>query len=59
MAAPASTVKATETGADSPFPLTDRDLWVLSQTDEEYITHDWEDLKNIIGELVWGFELHL
>jgi hypothetical protein len=36
--------------ADSPFPLTDTDRWVLSQTDEEFHLHDWEELKVIIGE---------
>ncbi|KAM5358904.1 hypothetical protein ACJZ2D_014890 [Fusarium nematophilum] len=33
---------------ESPFPLTDVDKWVLSQTDEEFHKHDWQDLKNII-----------
>lgn len=37
--------------ADSPFPLTDTDRWVLSQSDEEFHLHDWEELKVIIGEL--------
>lgn len=37
---------------DSPFPLTDTDRWVLSQTDEEFHLHDWEELKEIIGELL-------
>ncbi|KAF7544607.1 hypothetical protein G7Z17_g9815 [Cylindrodendrum hubeiense] len=35
---------------DSPFPLTEVDKWVLSQTDEEYHLHDWEDLKDIIAK---------
>lgn len=34
---------------ESPFPLTDLDRKVLSQTDEEYVKHDWEDLKRTIG----------
>lgn len=34
---------------DSPFPLTDTDRWVLSQTDEEFHLHDWDGLKEIIG----------
>lgn len=34
---------------DSPFPLTDVDRWVLSQTDEEFKRHDWNELKEIIG----------
>lgn len=35
---------------DAPFPLTDVDKWVLSQTDEEWHSHDWVELKEIIGE---------
>jgi hypothetical protein len=35
---------------DSPFPLTDVDRWVLSQTDEEFKRHDWDELKEIIGK---------
>jgi hypothetical protein len=35
---------------DSPFPLTDTDRWVLSQTDEEFHLHDWDGLKEIIGK---------
>ncbi len=35
---------------NSPFPLTDVDRWVLSQTDEEFHLHDWEELKEIIGK---------
>lgn len=42
-------VKAAE---DSPFPLTDLDRKVLSQTDEEYVKHDWEDLKRVIGVFI-------
>lgn len=34
---------------DAPFPLTDVDRWVLSQTDEEFKYHDWEELREIIG----------
>jgi hypothetical protein len=34
---------------ESPFPLTDIDKWVLSQTDEEFHLHNWEELKEIIG----------
>ncbi|WYZ40051.1 hypothetical protein EsH8_IV_000392 [Colletotrichum jinshuiense] len=33
---------------EAPFPLTDVDKWVLSQTDEEFKKHDWEELKKII-----------
>ncbi|KIH91838.1 hypothetical protein SPBR_01998 [Sporothrix brasiliensis 5110] len=35
-------------GEDHPFPLTDTDRYVLSLTDEQYVKHDWEDLKNVI-----------
>ncbi len=35
---------------ESPFPLTAVDKWILSQTDEEFKLHDWEDLRQIIGE---------
>ncbi|TRX90759.1 hypothetical protein FHL15_008338 [Xylaria flabelliformis] len=35
---------------EAPFPLTEVDKWVLSQTDEEFHYHDWEDLKKIIDE---------
>lgn len=34
----------------SSFPLTDVDRWVLSQTDEEFVSHDWEELKTIVGK---------
>lgn len=34
---------------EASFPLTDVDKWVLSQTDEEFQKHDWEDLKQVIG----------
>jgi hypothetical protein len=34
---------------EAPFPLTAVDKWVLSQTDEEFHKHDWEELKGIIG----------
>lgn len=33
-----------------PFPLTEKDKWILSQTDEEYEYHDWEGLRQIIGK---------
>lgn len=35
--------------AEAPFPLTETDRWVLSQTDQEFKKHDWQDLKQIIG----------
>ncbi len=37
---------------ESPFPLTDVDRWVLSQTDEEFHLQTWDDLKKIIGMTV-------
>ncbi|KAL9622840.1 MAG: hypothetical protein Q9160_002766 [Pyrenula sp. 1 TL-2023] len=33
-----------------PFPLTDIDRYVLSQTDEEFHYHSWDELKQIIAE---------
>jgi hypothetical protein len=36
---------------EAPFPLTETDMWVLSQTDEEFKLHNWDELKEIIGEL--------
>lgn len=41
---------------DAPFPLTDTDRWVLSQTDEEFHLHDWDELKQIIGK--WVLRIH-
>lgn len=35
-----------------PFNLTDIDRQVLSQTDEEFVFHDWEDLEGIIGKFI-------
>ncbi|KMU81024.1 hypothetical protein CISG_08873 [Coccidioides immitis RMSCC 3703] len=35
--------------APAPFQLTALDREILSQTDEEYISHDWENLKDIIA----------
>jgi len=34
---------------EPPFPLTEVDKWVLSQTDEEFHLHDWDELREIIG----------
>lgn len=39
-----------QAGEEAPFPLTDVDKWVLSLTDEEFKYHNWEELKEIIGE---------
>lgn len=36
-------------GQDAPFPLTEVDKWVLSQTDEEFKYHDWDELREILG----------
>ncbi|KAK3954151.1 hypothetical protein QBC32DRAFT_337053 [Pseudoneurospora amorphoporcata] len=33
---------------ESPFPLTAVDKWVLSQTDEEFSYHSWEELRTLI-----------
>ncbi|CAP68434.1 uncharacterized protein PODANS_7_2580 [Podospora anserina S mat+] len=33
---------------DAPFPLTEVDKWVLSQTDEEFKCHDWDELCVIL-----------
>lgn len=35
---------------EPPFPLTDVDKWVLSQTDEEFKYHNWDELREIIGK---------
>lgn len=43
------TIKSEFKIEDAPFPLTDVDKWILSQTDEEFKLHDWDDLKTIIG----------
>lgn len=37
-------------GDEAPFPLTDVDKWVLSQTDEEFKYHDWDELRQILSE---------
>lgn len=36
------------TQEEAPFPLTDVDRWVLSQTDEEFTYHTWDELCQII-----------
>lgn len=38
---------------EAPFPLTEVDRWVLSQTDEEFHKHDWEELKEIISKQLY------
>jgi hypothetical protein len=37
---------------EPPFPLTDVDKWVLSQTDEEFHLHNWDELREIIGRQI-------
>ena len=36
-------------GGPLPFNLTDLDRATLAQTDEEFIPHSWEELKDIVG----------
>ena len=43
--------RSTEEKEEAPFPLTDTDKWVLSQTDEEFQLHNWDELKEIIGKI--------
>ncbi len=33
---------------EAPFPLTDVDKWVLSQTDDEFTLHTWDELRQLI-----------
>lgn len=33
---------------EAPFPLTDVDRFVLSQTDEEFTYHTWDELCQLI-----------
>jgi hypothetical protein len=42
-------LSGTELEKEPPFPLTEVDKWVLSQTDEEFHLHDWDELRVIIG----------
>jgi hypothetical protein len=35
---------------EAPFPLTDTDKWVLSQNDEDFHLHTWDELREIIGK---------
>lgn len=37
------------TREEVPFPLTEVDKWVLSQTDEEFKYHTWDELRHLIG----------
>lgn len=49
-----STIRSAKMGEslpeEAPFPLTEVDKWVLSQTDEEFHKHGWQELKEIIGK---------
>ncbi|KAL2270425.1 hypothetical protein VTJ83DRAFT_2609 [Remersonia thermophila] len=36
------------TEEETPFPLTDVDRWVLSQTDDEFRCHTWDELRELI-----------
>lgn len=36
---------------EAPFPLTELDKQVLSQTDEEYTYHSWDELRSLIRTL--------
>ncbi|AEO68986.1 uncharacterized protein THITE_2118898 [Thermothielavioides terrestris NRRL 8126] len=33
---------------EAPFPLTEVDKWVLSQTDDEFTYHTWDELRQLI-----------
>lgn len=39
-----------EASSPPPFNLTEVDRQVLAQTDEEFAYHDWDELKDVIGE---------
>jgi len=39
---------STDPPQPAPFNLTELDRKVLSLTDEEFVPHDWENLKDII-----------
>lgn len=34
---------------EAGFPLSESDRQILAQTDDEFICHDWQQLKDIIG----------
>lgn len=36
--------------SQTPFNLTPLDRQLLAMTDEEFEAHDWENLRDIIGE---------
>ena len=35
----------------APFYLTEVDRAILAQTDDEFVPHSWEELKEIVGML--------
>lgn len=37
------------TGDTAGFDLNESDRQILAQTDEEFVYHDWNELKDIIG----------
>lgn len=36
----------------TPFQLTALDRQLLAMTDEEFVAHDWDNLRDIIGEIL-------
>lgn len=40
---------------EAPFPLTDVDRWVLSQTDEEFTYHTWDELRELLRTTIRPF----
>jgi hypothetical protein len=36
----------------TPFNLTALDRQLLAMTDEEFVAHDWDELRDIIGEIL-------
>lgn len=43
--------------AEMPFPLTEVDKWVLSQTDEEFTYHTWDELHRLIRMVICFFDI--
>jgi hypothetical protein len=43
--------------AEMPFPLTEVDKWVLSQTDEEFTFHTWDELHRLIRMAICFFDI--
>lgn len=42
----------------TPFHLTELDRQLLAMSDEEFVAHDWDDLKDIIGEILLPSSSH-